>query len=163
MEKATKRFDQQQMHYVRTRIGVTVEEIFVRLVGIRYRDSKGRISKFTSKKKLSIEVLMTRKLPNQQRERPFVSSSYGFALAKRKYPTPLSRIQAQITKKHKQKIKKGHGITRPQFLDGFWRWSYFYTEKQRERAKARAKARAQKRKGQKHGGGKTKRHQMSKR
>lgn len=70
---------------------------------IRYRDSKGHFSKFTTKKKLSVEPIIKTVLWNKKKKRSIVvfkrSKKYSQPLRKRKRPVTVEEINNRVLKK----------------------------------------------------------------
>lgn len=115
---------------------IVIEEVQSRFLRVRYRDSKNRIRKFSSRRKLRVEVILEIKSGNVTKT--ITSKSYGFKLRYRKRPASIERIIKQIQRKHIEKMKRGHLII--QFYDpltNLYRWTYSYTARQEMEKKGR--------------------------
>lgn len=94
---------------------------------IQYRDSKGRLSKFDKRKKLSMEVIGEREVVDKKTYktvlRPIKIQKYSTGLRKRKNRITVSQVEKRIQAKL---LKERKSITLEETLEGGVKFTYMY-------------------------------------
>jgi len=123
-------------HYPRyVEIRIKGQNFTFNVRGIRYRDSKGHYSKFTTKKKLSVEVIGERLVVDKKKYKevlaPVVLQKYSLPLRKRKRPitkeSTIKRIRRTL-QKEKRSIFEAT-------IDGVVKFTYLYRPRKRKKSK----------------------------
>ena len=117
-----------------TQVRLEGQLVSVEFKRVTYRDSKGRFSKFTTKKKLAVDVWIERRQWNKKQQISKLvtvkSKKYSQPLRKRKKPITLDAVNKRALKKRsKSKI---------QWVDGMLKITYGWMSKKdlkKERAK----------------------------
>ena len=94
---------------------------------IQYRDSKGRLSKFDKRKKLSMEVIAEREVVDKKTYkkvlRPVKIQKYSTGLRKRKQQISVAQVEKRIQAKL---LKERKSVTLEETLEGGVKFTYIY-------------------------------------
>ena len=113
-------------HTAHITIQTAGEPTTIKFKKVVYRDSKGHFSKFTKKKKLSVEVYISKRAWNKKKRTMVDSLSkskkYSAKLQYRSRPITLEEVQ-------KRAIKKKAKGSKASWIDGMLRITYKYRGK----------------------------------
>ncbi len=101
------------------------EEFSFKVRSIRYRDSKNRIVKFTTKKRLKVEIMMSTRVRSlktgKMTSKLTKMRSYSLPLRKRKRPVSIEETEKRIRKR----AFKNKKSLRETIEDGKVKFTYF--------------------------------------
>lgn len=129
-----------QVRYLRTR--VKGQPFTFDVVRVQYRDSKGKLSKFTTRKKLKPEAVFATEAINKRTgkttKKYFTSKKHTLPLLKRKKPISLSYFSSLI----RNRLHRESRLFVETEMVNMYRFTYLYNQKRRTLKKVKREKKA---------------------